>query len=150
MSVVMLEHWGFPADCGGAQALPLTALEDDCKLLGTLLDECLRNEVGAEFMAKVERIRSLAAAAKDLSQKNDQVVLALGGVITLPSRLPLLQAKATSACDLALKRSLLFCQQPSAKHGVLNMHACHRQRPATYMRSWKQICQRCPLRRQYP
>ena len=55
------------------QALPLTALEDDCKLLGTLLDECLRIEVGVEFMAKVERIRSLAAAAKDLSQKNDQV-----------------------------------------------------------------------------
>ena len=63
----------FELEAQAVQALPLTALEDDCKLLGTLLDECLRNEVGAEFMAKVERIRSLAAAAKDLSQKNDQV-----------------------------------------------------------------------------
>ena len=60
------------------QTLPLTALEDDCKLLGSLLDECLRQEVGSEFMDKVLRIRSLAAAAKDLSQKNDQVYASPG------------------------------------------------------------------------
>lgn len=35
------------------QEYPLAPLEDDCKLLGSLLDDCLRIEVGDDLFAKV-------------------------------------------------------------------------------------------------
>lgn len=40
--------------------LSFQALDDDCRLLKSLLDECLKLEVGEEFLAKVERVRTLA------------------------------------------------------------------------------------------
>ena len=36
-----------------SQALPLARLEDDWKLLGSLLDDCLLREIGSEMFAKV-------------------------------------------------------------------------------------------------
>lgn len=33
----------------------LTPLEDDCKLLGSLLDDCLRVEIGETMFKKVSR-----------------------------------------------------------------------------------------------
>ncbi|EFJ52200.1 hypothetical protein VOLCADRAFT_56464 [Volvox carteri f. nagariensis] len=51
----------------------LTPLEDDCKLLGSLLDECLRVEVGEGLFKKIERIRTLAQCASTLSLKGDAV-----------------------------------------------------------------------------
>ena len=35
------------------QDYPLAPLEDNCKLLGSLLDDCLRIEVGDELFEKV-------------------------------------------------------------------------------------------------
>ena len=35
------------------QDYPLAPLEDDCKLLGALLDDCLKIEVGDELFKKV-------------------------------------------------------------------------------------------------
>ena len=43
-----------------AEEMSFQPLEDDCKLLGSLLDDCLRHEVGEEFMAQIEKVRSLA------------------------------------------------------------------------------------------
>lgn len=51
----------------------LAPLEDDCKLLGTLLDDCLKEEVGEELFKKLERVRALAQCASQLAQKHDQV-----------------------------------------------------------------------------
>jgi hypothetical protein len=42
-------------------------------LLGTLLDDVLKSEVGAELFNKVERIRSLAQCAAQLANKHDAV-----------------------------------------------------------------------------
>jgi phosphoenolpyruvate carboxylase len=36
----------------------LTPLEDDCKLLGSLLDECLRVEVGEALFEKVRMLQA--------------------------------------------------------------------------------------------
>jgi phosphoenolpyruvate carboxylase len=41
--------------------------------LGTLLDDVLKSEVGAELFNKVERIRSLAQCAAQLANKHDAV-----------------------------------------------------------------------------
>ncbi|KAK9799807.1 hypothetical protein WJX73_001098 [Symbiochloris irregularis] len=54
-----------------AQALPLARLEDDWKLLGSLLDDCLMREIGPEMFSKVEKIRSLAHCASDLAANHD-------------------------------------------------------------------------------
>lgn len=54
-----------------AEDFPLAALEDDCKLLGSMLDDCLKVEVGEELFKKVERIRALAQCAAMLAQKYD-------------------------------------------------------------------------------
>jgi phosphoenolpyruvate carboxylase len=56
---------------GEASGVALAPLVDDCALLGGMLDECLRSEVGEELFAKVERIRALATCAATLAQKND-------------------------------------------------------------------------------
>lgn len=40
--------------------LSFQALDDDCRLLKSLLDDCLKHEVGEEFLGKVDRIRALA------------------------------------------------------------------------------------------
>ena len=37
----------------GVQDYPLQPLVDDCRLLGSLLDDCLRIEVGDELFKKV-------------------------------------------------------------------------------------------------
>ncbi|KAK9823233.1 hypothetical protein WJX72_001252 [[Myrmecia] bisecta] len=50
---------------------PMAPLEDDCKLMGQLLDDCLRIEVGEELFQKCDRIRTVAQCASALSQKND-------------------------------------------------------------------------------
>lgn len=42
-------------------------------LLGSLLDDVLKSEVGAELFNKVERIRSLAQCAAQLANKHDSV-----------------------------------------------------------------------------
>ncbi|GMH36089.1 hypothetical protein BSKO_03957 [Bryopsis sp. KO-2023] len=54
-----------------AQEYPLAPLEDDCKLLGSLLDDCLRLEIGEEDFQKVESIRVLASCASQLARKSD-------------------------------------------------------------------------------
>jgi phosphoenolpyruvate carboxylase len=56
---------------GEASGVALAPLVDDCALLGGMLDESLRSEVGEELFAKVERIRALATCAATLAQKND-------------------------------------------------------------------------------
>ncbi|GIL72820.1 hypothetical protein Vretimale_4503 [Volvox reticuliferus] len=55
----------------GAVRDDLTPLEDDCKLLGGLLDDCLRVEVGEVLFKKIERIRILAQCASTLSLNGD-------------------------------------------------------------------------------
>lgn len=65
MTEHVYDNFHFAAD------YPLAPLEDDCKLLGSLLDDCLKIEVGDELFQKVERIRSLAHCASDLSKKHD-------------------------------------------------------------------------------
>ncbi|KAG2450080.1 hypothetical protein HYH02_000184 [Chlamydomonas schloesseri] len=55
----------------GAVRDDLTPLEDDCKLLGSLLDDCLRVEIGETMFKKIERIRALAQCASNLSIKGD-------------------------------------------------------------------------------
>jgi phosphoenolpyruvate carboxylase len=42
-------------------------------LLGTLLDDVLKSEVGTELYNKIERIRSLAQCAAQLATKHDSV-----------------------------------------------------------------------------
>eukprot|EP00884_Botryococcus_braunii_P017055 jgi/Botrbrau1/4032/Bobra.0016s0039.1 len=54
-----------------AQDYPLQPFLDDCSLLGSLLDDCLRIEVGEELFEKVKRIRIRALCASQLSQQND-------------------------------------------------------------------------------
>ncbi|BDA47382.1 probable phosphoenolpyruvate carboxylase [Coccomyxa sp. Obi] len=51
---------------------PLAPLEEDCKLLGSLLDDCLRIEVGDHLFQKLELVRTLARCSSDLSQKGDK------------------------------------------------------------------------------
>ena len=43
-----------------AEDISFQAFEDDCQLLGNLLNDCLQHEVGNDFMEKVERARLLA------------------------------------------------------------------------------------------
>jgi hypothetical protein len=43
------------------------------QLLGSLLDDVLKSEVGTELFNKVERIRSLAQCAAQLANKHDSV-----------------------------------------------------------------------------
>lgn len=61
----------------------LAPLEDDCKLLGSLLDDCLKEEVGDELFKKLERVRALAQCASQLAQKHDEV-----GCVVRTSQLP--------------------------------------------------------------
>ncbi|KAF8073001.1 Ppc2 [Scenedesmus sp. PABB004] len=49
----------------------LAGLVDDCNLLGAVLDDCVKAEVGTELFSKIERIRSLAQCAAQLANKND-------------------------------------------------------------------------------
>jgi len=56
-----------------AEDYSLAPLIDDCTLLGNILDDCLRSEVGPELFNKVERIRSLAQCAAQLANKHDAV-----------------------------------------------------------------------------
>ncbi|KAL5553534.1 hypothetical protein UlMin_040935 [Ulmus minor] len=46
-----------------AEEISFQSFEDDCKLLGSLLNEILQREVGNEFMEKIERTRVLAQSA---------------------------------------------------------------------------------------
>eukprot|EP00850_Spirogloea_muscicola_P006574 SM000031S11583 [mRNA] locus=s31:530160:538185:+ [translate_table: standard] len=46
-----------------AEEISFQSFDDDCRLLGSLLDECLKLEVGEEFIAKVDRVRLLAQSA---------------------------------------------------------------------------------------
>ena len=50
------------------QDFPLQALDDDCRLLGSILDDTLRIECGDVLFEKIERIRSMAQAAASLGQ----------------------------------------------------------------------------------
>eukprot|EP00191_Tetraselmis_sp_GSL018_P008436 CAMPEP_0177617302 /NCGR_PEP_ID=MMETSP0419_2-20121207/24781_1 /TAXON_ID=582737 /ORGANISM="Tetraselmis sp., Strain GSL018" /LENGTH=105 /DNA_ID=CAMNT_0019115747 /DNA_START=204 /DNA_END=518 /DNA_ORIENTATION=+ len=54
-----------------AEDYPLAPLEDDCRLLKSLLDDCLRIEVSDEFFQKLERIRMLASCAAGMFQAHD-------------------------------------------------------------------------------
>lgn len=55
-----------------AEDYPLQPLVDDCRLLGSLLDDCLRIEVGDELFAKIERIRTLSDCAQQLNSAHDK------------------------------------------------------------------------------
>ncbi|KAL9275022.1 Phosphoenolpyruvate carboxylase 4-like protein [Drosera capensis] len=46
-----------------AEEISFQSFEDDCRLLGSLLNDVLHREVGPRFMDKVERIRILAQSA---------------------------------------------------------------------------------------
>lgn len=46
-----------------AEEISFQAFEDDCHLLGNLLNDCLQREVGHDFMEKVDRARLLAQSA---------------------------------------------------------------------------------------
>ncbi|GAV73296.1 PEPcase domain-containing protein [Cephalotus follicularis] len=46
-----------------AEEISFQSFDDDCKLLGNLLNDVLQREVGSEFMANVERNRVLAQSA---------------------------------------------------------------------------------------
>mmetsp|Transcript_31601 Transcript_31601/g.100786 ORF Transcript_31601/g.100786 Transcript_31601/m.100786 type:complete len:110 (-) Transcript_31601:524-853(-) len=48
-----------------AEEYPLAPLEDDCRLLKSLLDDSLRIEVGEGLMGKLDRIKSLAMSASE-------------------------------------------------------------------------------------
>jgi len=54
-----------------AEDYPMAPLEDDCRLLKSLLDDCLRIETGEEFFNKVERIRELAGCAAQMNSSHD-------------------------------------------------------------------------------
>ncbi|KAL6765264.1 phosphoenolpyruvate carboxylase-domain-containing protein [Haematococcus lacustris] len=56
-----------------AEELNLTPLEDDCKLLGSVLDDTLKSEVGARIYAKLAKIRGQAHAASLLERNGDSV-----------------------------------------------------------------------------
>lgn len=43
-----------------AEEISFQAFDDDCHLLGNLLNDCLTREVGPHFTEKVERVRLLA------------------------------------------------------------------------------------------
>lgn len=43
-----------------AEEISFQSFDDDCKLLGNLLNDILQREVGSSFMEKVERNRLLA------------------------------------------------------------------------------------------
>lgn len=47
------------------------ALEDDCHLLGQLLDQCLEIEIGDKVYRKFDRVRALADAASKLAAASD-------------------------------------------------------------------------------
>eukprot|EP00882_Tetradesmus_deserticola_P002991 GHRQ01003176.1.p1 GENE.GHRQ01003176.1~~GHRQ01003176.1.p1 ORF type:complete len:1130 (+),score=552.97 GHRQ01003176.1:118-3507(+) len=51
--------------------ISLAPLIEDCNLLGSLLDDCLKSEVGTELFNKVERVRALAQCAAQLANKHD-------------------------------------------------------------------------------
>ncbi|GMH01843.1 hypothetical protein Nepgr_003682 [Nepenthes gracilis] len=46
-----------------AEEISFQSFDDDCRLLGSLLNDILQREVGSHFMEKVERIRVLAQSA---------------------------------------------------------------------------------------
>uniref|UniRef100_A0A5B6ZF21 phosphoenolpyruvate carboxylase n=1 Tax=Davidia involucrata TaxID=16924 RepID=A0A5B6ZF21_DAVIN len=49
-----------------AEEISFQSFDDDCKLLGSLLNDVLQREVGSEFMEKIERNRILAQSACNL------------------------------------------------------------------------------------
>ena len=49
-----------------AEEISFQAFDDDCKLLGNLLNDILQREVGTEFMEKFERTRILAQVSLSL------------------------------------------------------------------------------------
>lgn len=49
----------------------LQALEDDCALLGQVLDQSLEIEIGEKLYKKYERIRTLSDAASRLAAASD-------------------------------------------------------------------------------
>ncbi|WIA29268.1 hypothetical protein OEZ86_011776 [Tetradesmus obliquus] len=51
--------------------ISLAPLIEDCNLLGSLLDDALKSEVGTELFSKVERVRALAQCAAQLATKHD-------------------------------------------------------------------------------
>jgi len=71
-----------------AEDYSLAPLIDDCKLLGILLDDCLKADVGTELFTKVERIRAIAHCAADLALKHDPVGWQGGGGCLLPELQP--------------------------------------------------------------
>jgi len=58
---------------GHSDELDLQPLEDDCKLLGSLLDDTLKLEVGPGGFAKLNKIRTMTHAASMLEASGDSV-----------------------------------------------------------------------------
>ncbi|KAL4853378.1 Phosphoenolpyruvate carboxylase 2 [Chlorella vulgaris] len=83
-----------------AEDYPLQPLVDDCRLLGSLLDDCLRIEVGEELFQKIERIRTLSECAQQLNSAHDKEAGRLLGqkmaeelfALPLDEALPILRA----------------------------------------------------------
>lgn len=48
-----------------AEEISFQGFEDDCRLLGSLLNDAFQREVGTQFMEKVERTRVLAQVSSD-------------------------------------------------------------------------------------
>lgn len=54
-----------------AEDYSLAPLEDDCRLLGTLLDDTLKIDAGEELTAKIEHVRALSQSAFTMEQAGD-------------------------------------------------------------------------------
>ncbi|KAL4519094.1 hypothetical protein Ndes2526A_g00199 [Nannochloris sp. 'desiccata'] len=70
---MVLEHFisGKSDVFSAAEDYPLQPLEDDCNLLGTLLDKCLEIEIGADLFKKYNRLRALSDSSSRLSTASD-------------------------------------------------------------------------------
>lgn len=73
------------------------------QLLGSLLDDVLKSEVGTELFNKVERIRSLAQCAAQLANKHDSVRQCCSALVTVAGC-----NRGTVHCQVALVVRMLL------------------------------------------
>lgn len=97
-----------------AEELDMAPLEDDCKLLQSLLDECLRLELGEELFSKIERIRALATCAAQLAKKHD-----VGASVMLSQRMHHELVNMSLQESLAVARA---CGHHLNLTGIAEMH----------------------------
>eukprot|EP00798_Chlamydomonas_sp_ICE-L_P002907 gene2907-4965_t len=74
------------------EEIDMNALEEDCHLLGSLLDDSLKLEIGDELFRKVEKLRTLAKCTADLGLKGDPRLAEELMSLPLDEALPLTRA----------------------------------------------------------